>query len=320
MRRSRRWRRARTRSCATSRPCPARGSRRSGAAARGVTVAVDAVAWDPEEARGWLRSVGRFAGGRIALDGAPLPEECLPHLAEAPLAPPRSGRLCAAAVGRGRRALADRGRHRERVPGGALRDPVRRAARPQRGRARLGRRCPAAGGGGGRRVGTRGAGRMPRPGRRRRAAAGRRAAAAPAPAPAGRGPPASLPQRGAPCADVPGARGRRRALAQPRRARGAGGAGRRPAPADLPAGGGRDVALPVAAARARPGSLRACPALAGAGAALPGAAARRAGPRVLVARGRVRRPLPSPLPAHAGAAAGRRAPGARGAGPAPGDG
>jgi hypothetical protein len=64
-----------------------------GAPARGVTVAVDAIAWDPEEARGWLRSVGRFAGGRIALDGVPLPEECPPHLAAAALAPPRSGRL-----------------------------------------------------------------------------------------------------------------------------------------------------------------------------------------------------------------------------------
>jgi hypothetical protein len=61
--------------------------------ARGVTVAADAVAWDPGEARAWLRSVGRFAGGRLALDGATLPEERPPHVAEAPLPPPRPGRL-----------------------------------------------------------------------------------------------------------------------------------------------------------------------------------------------------------------------------------
>jgi hypothetical protein len=60
----------------------------------GVTIAVDGVTWAPDEARAWLASVGRFAGGRITLDGTPLPQERLPHLAEAPLAPPRAGRLC----------------------------------------------------------------------------------------------------------------------------------------------------------------------------------------------------------------------------------
>jgi hypothetical protein len=60
----------------------------------GVTIAVDGVTWTPDEARGWLASVGRFAGGRLALDGKPLLEERLAHLAEAPLAPPRAGRLC----------------------------------------------------------------------------------------------------------------------------------------------------------------------------------------------------------------------------------
>jgi hypothetical protein len=60
----------------------------------GVTIAVDGIAWAPDEARGWLASVGRFAGGRIALDGKPLPQERVPSVAEAPLAAPRSGRLC----------------------------------------------------------------------------------------------------------------------------------------------------------------------------------------------------------------------------------
>ena len=64
-----------------------------GAGAAGVTIAVDGVAWAPDEARGWLASVGRFAAGRIALDGTVLPHERLPSVAEAPLAPPRTGRL-----------------------------------------------------------------------------------------------------------------------------------------------------------------------------------------------------------------------------------
>ena len=61
--------------------------------APGVTISVDRLAWDADEARAWLSSVGRFAGGRIALDGTPLPQERQPCVAEAPLAPPRTGRL-----------------------------------------------------------------------------------------------------------------------------------------------------------------------------------------------------------------------------------
>ena len=218
-RRSRRWRRGRTRSCATWRRCRARGS--CCARAR----AASPWPWTrspgtPSEARGWLRSVGRFAGGRIALDGATLP-------GGAPAARRRGAAACCRArAGCGCRRTGEdgalwlmRGRHRERVPGGAERDPVRGAGRPQRVRARLGRRRPAAGGGGGRRGGARRAGRAPGAARRGRAAVRRRAPAAPAPAPAGRGAPAPLPERGAARADLPRAHGRRRALAQPRRAR-----------------------------------------------------------------------------------------------------
>ncbi|MET0556721.1 MAG: hypothetical protein ABW221_27020 [Vicinamibacteria bacterium] len=64
-----------------------------GTDARGVTVAVDGVAWDAEESRGWLRSVGRFAGGRLVLDGAALADERPSYVAQAPLLPPRAGRL-----------------------------------------------------------------------------------------------------------------------------------------------------------------------------------------------------------------------------------
>lgn len=61
--------------------------------ARGVTIEVDGVAWGVEDARGWLRSVARFAGPRVALDGVPLPRERPPQVAEAPLEGPHGGRL-----------------------------------------------------------------------------------------------------------------------------------------------------------------------------------------------------------------------------------
>lgn len=60
---------------------------------RGNTVAAEGLAWDADEARRWLRSVARFAGGRVWLDGEPLPLEPPACVAEAPLDAPRRGRL-----------------------------------------------------------------------------------------------------------------------------------------------------------------------------------------------------------------------------------
>src|SRR6185503_19048727 len=51
----------------------------------GQSISVEGVRWEPERAREWLRSVGRFAGRALTLDGLALPAHEPGGLARKPL-------------------------------------------------------------------------------------------------------------------------------------------------------------------------------------------------------------------------------------------
>ncbi|MGH1346014.1 MAG: hypothetical protein ACRBN8_30905 [Nannocystales bacterium] len=57
------------------------------------TVRVDSPALDRRQVRTWLRSVARFDGGRIQLDGEPVPSSWSETLAHGPLGAPTPGRI-----------------------------------------------------------------------------------------------------------------------------------------------------------------------------------------------------------------------------------
>lgn len=56
-------------------------------------VRVESPEFDRRQVQQWLRSVGRFDGGRIRLDGAPIPSAWSETLAHAPLSAPTPGRV-----------------------------------------------------------------------------------------------------------------------------------------------------------------------------------------------------------------------------------
>lgn len=71
---------------ATLSRAPSNGTRRN-------SVRIDSPALDRRQVQTWLKSVGRFDGGRIHLDGAPLPSGWSETLAHGPLRAPTPGRV-----------------------------------------------------------------------------------------------------------------------------------------------------------------------------------------------------------------------------------